>query len=139
MKILVLNSGSSSQKVSLFEIGDAFPEDPSLPAWEGRIEWNGDTAAMTVKNSEGIAKQEKLKNLARGKVGENSPEVRAATCKGLEFLGVTMDLDRNKESSLDRDISSPDSRVKVFVIRAAEDWAIAGECWKLCRCSPAPA
>lgn len=70
-------------------------------------------------------------------VGENSPEVRAATCKGLEFLGVTMDLSRNKESLLDRDISSPDSRARVFVIRAAEDWAIAGECWKLCRCPAA--
>ena len=33
-----------------------------------------------------------------------------------------------------RDISSPDSRARVLVIRAAEDWAIAGECWKLCRC-----
>ena len=72
-------------------------------------------------------------------VGENSPEVRAATCKGLEFLGVTMDLNRNKESVLDRDISSPDSRARVFVIRAAEDWAIAGECWKLCRCPAAVA
>ena len=68
-------------------------------------------------------------------VGENSSEVRAATCKGLEFLGVTMDLNRNTESVLDRDISSPDSRARVLVIRAAEDWAIAGECWKLCRCS----
>jgi acetate kinase len=69
-------------------------------------------------------------------VGENSPEVRAATCKGLDFLGVTIDLNRNKEPLLDADISSPDSRVKVLVIRAAEDWAIAGECWKLCRCPP---
>ena len=72
-------------------------------------------------------------------VGENSPEVRAATCKGLEFLGVTMDLNRNKESLLDRDISSPDSSARVFVIRSAEDWAIAGECWKLCRCPAAAA
>jgi acetate kinase len=66
-------------------------------------------------------------------VGENSAEVRAATCKGLEFIGVTMDVNRNKESLLDRDISSPDSRARVFVIRAAEDWAIARDCWKLCR------
>jgi acetate kinase len=71
-------------------------------------------------------------------VGENSPEVRAATCKGLDFLGVTINLNRNKERLLDADISSPDSRVKVLVIRAAEDWAIAGECWKLCRCLIAP-
>jgi len=67
-------------------------------------------------------------------VGENSPEVRTATCKGLDFLGVKIDLNRNKEPLLYADISRPDSRVKVLVIRAAEDWAIAGECWKLCRC-----
>jgi acetate kinase len=72
-------------------------------------------------------------------VGENSPEVRAATCKGLDFLGVTIDLNGNKEPLLDADISSPDSRVRVLVIRAAEDWAIAGECWKLCRCPAAVA
>ncbi|HZW91864.1 MAG TPA: acetate kinase [Candidatus Eremiobacteraceae bacterium] len=72
-------------------------------------------------------------------VGENSPEVRAATCKGLDFLGVTIDLNRNREPLLDADISCPDSRVKVLVIRAAEDWAIAGECWKLCCCSAAVA
>jgi len=70
-------------------------------------------------------------------VGENSPEVRAATCKGLEFLGVSIDLDRNKETLLDQDISSPDSRARVLVVRAAEDWAIAGECWKLCCCPAA--
>jgi len=72
-------------------------------------------------------------------VGENSPEVRAATCKGLEFLGITLDLNQNKDTLLDRDISSTDSRVRVFVIRAAEDWAIAAECWKLCRCPAAVA
>ena len=67
-------------------------------------------------------------------VGENSPEVRAAICKGLDFLGVTIDLERNQAPLLDADISSPGSRVKVLVIRAEEDWAIAEECWKLCRC-----
>jgi len=74
-----------------------------------------------------------------GGVGENSPEVRSAACKGLEFLGVRMDANRNKESLLDRDISSPNSRAKVLIIRAAEEWAIAGECWKRCRCPAAVA
>ena len=40
MKILVLNSGSSSQKSSLFEIGADAPLDPPQPLWEGAIEWN---------------------------------------------------------------------------------------------------
>jgi len=68
MKIVVLNSGSSSQKVSLYEIGDALPENPPAPVWEGRIEWNGDTAAIRVRNSKGIARKEKLESLSCGLV-----------------------------------------------------------------------
>jgi acetate kinase len=66
-------------------------------------------------------------------VGENSPEVRAGTCRTLEFLGLNLDSDKNARPSLDQDISTPDSRIRVLVIRAEEDWAIAGECWKLAR------
>jgi len=64
-------------------------------------------------------------------VGENSPEVRAAACSGLEFLGLKLDSKTNARPSLDQDISAPDSSVRVLVIRAEEDWAIAKECWKL--------
>jgi len=70
-------------------------------------------------------------------VGENSSEVRLAACKGMSFLGLTLDAQKNEKCSLDADISGPDSRVKVLVIRAQEDWAIAGECWKLCRAAAA--
>ena len=64
-------------------------------------------------------------------VGENSAEVRAAACNGLEFLGIRLSDRTNARPSLDQDISAPDSRVRVLVIRAEEDWAIAKECWKL--------
>ena len=64
-------------------------------------------------------------------VGENSPEVRAAACSGLEFLGLKLASKTNARPSLDQDISTPDSTVRVPVIRAEEDWAIAKECWKL--------
>jgi len=64
-------------------------------------------------------------------VGENSPDVRAAACARLGFLGVKLDSQLNARPSLDADVSSPDSRVRVLVIRAEEDWAIAAECWKL--------
>lgn len=64
-------------------------------------------------------------------IGENSPEVRAAACKGLEFLGVTLDDRANAHPILDQDISTAYSRVRVLVIRAEEEWAIAAECWKL--------
>jgi acetate kinase len=64
-------------------------------------------------------------------VGENSPEVRAAACNGLEFLGLRLDSKTNARASLDQEISTPDSSVRVLVIRAEEDWAIAKECSKL--------
>jgi len=64
-------------------------------------------------------------------VGENSAEVRAAACGTLEFLGLKVDNEKNAQPSLDADISSANSRVRVLVIRAEEDWAIATECWKL--------
>jgi acetate kinase len=66
-----------------------------------------------------------------GGVGENSPEVRAAACSGLEFLGLRLDSKTNARPSLDQDISTIDSSVRVLVIRAEEDWAIAKECRKL--------
>jgi acetate kinase len=66
-------------------------------------------------------------------VGENSAELRAAACSTLEFLGLKLDSGKNAKPSLDQDISTADSRIRVLVIRAEEDWAIAGECWKLAR------
>jgi acetate kinase len=64
-------------------------------------------------------------------VGENSPQVRTAACSGLEFFGIKLDEERNAHPTLDADIAAPESRVRVLVIRAEEDWAIAAECWKL--------
>jgi acetate kinase len=64
-------------------------------------------------------------------VGENSPDVRAAACRNLEFLGLKFDEGANASLTPDGDFATRDSRVRVLVIRAEEDWAIAGECWKL--------
>jgi len=66
-------------------------------------------------------------------IGENSPEVRAAACAGLEFLGVQLDPAKNASSRGDEEISASASRVRVLVLKAQEDWAIAKECWKLLR------
>jgi acetate kinase len=66
-------------------------------------------------------------------VGEHSPEIRAATCEKLGFLGITLDSTKNLQSPPDQEISAPDSRVRVLILRAQEDWSIAKECWKLVR------
>jgi acetate kinase len=52
MKILVLNSGSSSQKSALYEIGNSIPKNPVVPLWQGKIEWNGRNAEVEVRNAQ---------------------------------------------------------------------------------------
>lgn len=64
-------------------------------------------------------------------IGENSSEVRAATCSQLSFLGIILDPEKNSVAKPDQDIAAPNSKVHVLVIRAQEDWAIARECWRL--------
>ena len=53
MKILVLNSGSSSQKSALFELGLKPSADPIPALWEGKLEWDGNKETVTIKNSAG--------------------------------------------------------------------------------------
>jgi len=64
-------------------------------------------------------------------IGENSPEVRKAACSKMSFLGIQLDDAKNSSLNPDGEISSPDSKVRVLVIRAQEDWAIARECERL--------
>jgi acetate kinase len=64
-------------------------------------------------------------------IGENSPEVRAAACSQFAFLSLKLDPAKNAESVADQEISPPDSAVRVFIVRAQEDWAIARDCWRL--------
>ena len=64
-------------------------------------------------------------------IGENSPEMRAASCSTLGFLGIRLDEAKNTSAKPDADISHSDSKVRILVIRAQEDWAIARECARL--------
>jgi acetate kinase len=71
-----------------------------------------------------------------GGIGENACEVRSAACANFAFLGLTLDAAKNLAASGDQEISAADSSVRVLVIHAEEDWAIARECWKLARREP---
>jgi acetate kinase len=66
-----------------------------------------------------------------GGIGENSAEVRADACSQFGFLGLALDPTQNTAPRSDRDIATPESKVRVLVVRAQEDWAIARECLKL--------
>ncbi len=66
-----------------------------------------------------------------GGVGEHQPPIRALACEALAFMGVKIDLEKNANSPVDTDIATDDSRARVLVIAAQEDWAIASQCWKI--------
>lgn len=64
-------------------------------------------------------------------IGENSPEVRAAACANFSFLGLRLDAGKNAQSPVDDDISDGESAIRILIVRAQEDWAIAKDCWRL--------
>ena len=61
-----------------------------------------------------------------GGIGENSSKVRSFVLRDLDFLGVQLDdeLNRDKEKG-ERNISSKDSRVKIYVVPTNEELVIA--------------
>ncbi len=58
-------------------------------------------------------------------VGENSAEMRARICEGLEFLGVKLDAEKNKVRGEEKDVSAADSKVRILVIPTNEELVIA--------------
>ena len=60
-------------------------------------------------------------------VGENDADIRNAVCAYLGYLGVRIDTEKNKVRGEEREISTPDSGVKVFAIPTNEELAIARE------------
>lgn len=64
-------------------------------------------------------------------VGEKGSESRESILRGLEFLGVEVDSERNKVRGKLREISKEGCKVKAFVIPTNEELAIARETIKL--------
>src|SRR5438552_5648935 len=66
MKVLVLNSGSSSQKVCPFDLTKILPDDPPESLWEAKIERDGESAAIAIKNSDGEVQRAQVPISSRG-------------------------------------------------------------------------
>jgi acetate kinase len=60
-----------------------------------------------------------------GGIGENSAEVRQASCAGLDFLGITVNAETNESSERQKDISVKGSKTRVLVIPTNEELVIA--------------
>jgi acetate kinase len=63
-------------------------------------------------------------------IGENSPIIRAAVCKDLDFFGLKLDEDLNaKTYGTETVISTPDSKIEVRVVPTNEEIIIARNAW----------
>lgn len=60
-------------------------------------------------------------------VGERGPIQREMICKGLEHMGIKIDLEKNKTKGEEIKISTPDSKVEVWVVPTNEELMIARE------------
>jgi acetate kinase len=61
-----------------------------------------------------------------GGIGENSPEIRARICQGLEWAGVQIDADRNRQTKgRPAEIGAEGSKLPVWVIPTDEELLIA--------------
>ena len=58
-------------------------------------------------------------------VGENSPPIRAAICKHLQWLGIEIDAEKNNDNA--REISAATSRCGIYVEPTNEEWMIANK------------
>lgn len=64
-------------------------------------------------------------------IGENNSTMRKAIVGYLNYLGITLDEEANKKRGEEIMISTPDSKVKVYVIPTNEELAIARETLEL--------
>ena len=61
-------------------------------------------------------------------MGENNTELRERVCKNMEFYGIELDIEKNAKTFRQSDIveiSTPNSRVKVYVLPTNEELMIA--------------
>ena len=65
MKILVLNSGSSSLKSSLYDLCAPWPQLAPDPLWQGEIEWSGSDAEIKIATSAGAKSKQNVKVASR--------------------------------------------------------------------------
>ncbi|MCF0052257.1 acetate kinase [Dyadobacter sp. LJ53] len=65
-------------------------------------------------------------------VGENDALMRERVCRDMEFLGLTIDSERNRLKSDEiNEINAPESRVKILVVPTNEEFEIAKQSFEL--------
>jgi acetate kinase len=60
-----------------------------------------------------------------GGIGERAPEIRARVCAGLQFLGISLDVQRNAAPSPDGVVSAEGGAVRILVLATNEELVVA--------------
>jgi acetate kinase len=60
-----------------------------------------------------------------GGIGEKSDSTREGICRDLDYLGITLNNEKNKGFRSEGIISTPDSKVKIMVVPTDEELVIA--------------
>ena len=73
-----------------------------------------------------------------GGIGENAPAVRARICEGLEWMGLTLDAERNGALAAGREgrISADGARLAAWVIPTDEELLIARDTYRVVTGAP---
>ena len=66
-----------------------------------------------------------------GGIGENQINIRKGVCEKLKFMGIDIDLEANNMRGEEKIISTPNSKIKVWVIPTNEELMIAKETVRL--------
>ena len=65
-------------------------------------------------------------------IGENSDLIREKVCEGLTFMGIEIDVEKNKvREAGNREISNKNSKTKIYIIPTNEELVIATDTYKL--------
>src|SRR5581483_5083354 len=70
MKILVLNAGSSSQKIRLYDVQEPLPDRAPEPLWKGDADWtrSGGKADLRIENVRGQKHEEEIEAGSRPEI-----------------------------------------------------------------------
>lgn len=64
-------------------------------------------------------------------VGENAIDIRENVCADLDYLGIKMDVEKNKVRGKEVDVATEDSKVRIFIIPTNEELVIARDTYNL--------
>ena len=65
-------------------------------------------------------------------IGENSDLIREKVCEGLSFMGIEIDVEKNKvREAGNREISNKNSKTKIYIIPTNEELVITTDTYKL--------